>query len=498
MTVEPAKQAVIEAKERGVKPRQITEITKDNLPYCKEFMKYADLRHMGNVQGNMVVTDNDEYVATASINPSSVAQAIYSNAKTIIEQQRLFFENLWNKSIPAEQRIREIEEGIESINLEILSSNQESGTRGLKLVQDAKNEVLVLFPSPHVLDAALGLGIADMYNQAAKRGVTIKILVQASKDSQSMLAAAKKKLLPLIHIRTIQDRMQNIRMSILVADKKEVIVWNMLEVHTNDLYQMAGNAIYSSNSSVVSSYHAIFTSLWNQVEMYERIIAHEELQKDFINIAAHELRTPIQPLLGTADLLESQLDGKGEAKITKDEIDMIVRNARRLERLSSDILTVSRIETKSLQLFKEAINLGEKIRDVVADAKAFAKDNKALKIIYEPPAEPIMVKADKSKLFEVLSNLIRNAIKFTEQGAITVTLEKDGNQVIVNIKDSGTGIDAEIMPRLFEKFATKSDKGTGLGLFISKSIIDAHGGRIWAINNPGGRGATFSFSLPIS
>lgn len=421
----------------------------------------------------------------------------------------MFFENLWSKAIPAEQRIRELEEGIESINLEILPSNQESGARGIKMVQNAKEEVLVLFPSANILNAASSnLGIVDIYNQIAKQGVAIMILVQTGKGSPpSAIDATKKEMLSLIQLRTFQQEEEEkeksdkkgIRMAILVTDNKEVIVWNILDMNTTDLYQMAGNAIYSSNPSVVSSYRAIFGSLWKQAEMYEQIKAHDQLQKEFINIAAHELRTPIQPLLGVAEMLGAELDSSGGAKVTKREIEMIVRNARRLERLSADILTVSRIETQSLQLDKEKVDLEKKIQNVIADVESYIKNNtQNLKIVFEPLDEPIIVEADKSKIFEVLSNLIGNAIKFTERGTITVSVEKQNGQAVVSVKDTGRGIDPEVLPRLFEKFVTtgKGVGGTGLGLFISKSIVEAHGGKIWAENNKDGQGATFYFALP--
>ena len=102
---------------------------------------------------------------------------------------------------------------------------------------------------------------------------------------------------------------------------------------------------------------------------------------------------------------------------------------------------------------------------------------------------------DRSRLTQVISNLLNNAVKFTTEGTISIGTEKKDNQVIVSIKDTGSGIEHEILPRLFSKFSAKSFEGTGLGLFISKNI-EAHGGRIWAENNADGKGATFSFSLP--
>jgi signal transduction histidine kinase len=224
------------------------------------------------------------------------------------------------------------------------------------------------------------------------------------------------------------------------------------------------------------------------------------MQREFINVAAHELRTPVQPLLGIAELIKQSMNGKDSGEITRDELDMLERNAKRLERLSTDILEVSRIGSNSLRLNKELINLNQKIENVIVDIKPFIKNDQQIEIIFKSKTaneQPILIEADRTRLFEVISNLLRNAIKFTKKGSILITLEEKEGQAVVGVKDTGTGIDAEILPRLFEKFATKSEQGTGLGLYISKAIIEAHGGKIWAKNNSDGKGATFSFSLPI-
>ena len=236
----------------------------------------------------------------------------------------------------------------------------------------------------------------------------------------------------------------------------------------------------------------------------EQLMTHDRLQREFINIAAHELRTPVQPLLGVAEVLESQFaDGnKKEISITKPEVDMLLRNARRLLNLSSGILEVSRIESNSLRLNKEPVDIRLKIETIVHDMKSYLPADRNIKLRIEnrmvPASEPVLVNADSERMFEVISNLLANAIKFTANGEIVIVLEEgDENSVIVSVKDSGKGIDQDILPRLFTKFATNSETGTGLGLFIAKSIIEAHDGKIWAKNNEGERGATFSFSLPL-
>jgi signal transduction histidine kinase len=188
-------------------------------------------------------------------------------------------------------------------------------------------------------------------------------------------------------------------------------------------------------------------------------------------------------------------------------IQAIYRNAVRLQKLTNDILDVTRIESRSLKLNKEQFNLNDLISSVVEDYKNhIEKENDNVKLFYDPKNDVggvvALVEADKGRITQVISNLLGNAIKFTKHAGVgdiyISAYTNDNHQVIVSVKDTGTGIDPEIMPRLFTKFATKSQTGTGLGLFISKSIIEAHGGKIWAENNSAdGSGATFHFSLPL-
>lgn len=257
-----------------------------------------------------------------------------------------------------------------------------------------------------------------------------------------------------------------------------------------------------------------FLSKWNKAldaKVTERTTAleklnvelreHDKMQKEFINIAAHELRTPIQPLIGIAEILDHEFSTTDRIELKRPEFEMLKRNAKRLERLSSDILQVSRIESQKLSLDKEVVNLEQKITNVVADAQSFIPDPAKLRIVVKPFDENLTVMADKAKLFEVLSNLISNAVKFTKEGTITIGVDvqnSDGaDKVSISVKDTGTGIDPLVLPRLFTKFVSKSETGTGLGLFISKSIVEAHGGTIRAENNKDRSGATFTFTLPL-
>ncbi len=218
----------------------------------------------------------------------------------------------------------------------------------------------------------------------------------------------------------------------------------------------------------------------------KQLAVNDRLQKEFINIAAHELRTPIQPVLGMTEMLEPELGEKRE------DIRLIARNARRLERLTQDILDVSRIESQSLRLDIENFSLQDLVIQLVEE---YRNQGTSPRILYERQAD-VVVEADKERIAQVISNLLSNAVKFTEaKGVISINTSNEENKVYCSVTDTGTGIDPEIKPRLFTKFASKSQRGTGLGLFISKSIIEAHGGKIWGENNSRG-GATFTFSLP--
>jgi signal transduction histidine kinase len=234
---------------------------------------------------------------------------------------------------------------------------------------------------------------------------------------------------------------------------------------------------------------------------YEKLKQSDKMKDEFVNIAAHELRTPIQPILGLSEIMRPKVNSEDQVYV-----DVIVRNAKRLQRLTEEILDVTKIESQSLKIEAEEFNLKDVIvnciNDVILD-KHLTNDGKDKpKILYEPKDLPL--KADKNRISQVVSNLMSNALKFSSGGAISVQSslksndKNNNNEVIVSIKDNGQGIDPEILPRLFSKFATKSYSGTGLGLFICKSIVEAHGGSIWAENNSDGKGATFSFTLPLS
>ncbi|HZO10902.1 MAG TPA: ATP-binding protein [Nitrososphaeraceae archaeon] len=247
-----------------------------------------------------------------------------------------------------------------------------------------------------------------------------------------------------------------------------------------------------TNESLIES-NSLLASANKQLEI------HDNMQKEFINVAAHELRTPIMPILGEAELIENDISDNESARISREQISSIIRNAKRLDRLAADILDVTNIEGKSLKLNKTTFDIDDILSQLVTEySRQIEKDvakNKKIKISYEPLH--VMVFADNYRITQVISNIINNAIKFTDQGFITIIGNADSAELTIKISDTGKGIDNEIINRLFDKFVSRSEQGTGLGLFISKNIIEAHGGRIIGFNNENGTGATFVIVLPL-
>jgi len=489
----------MDIRKGGGKIRAFTEITKDNIHYCKELIKIVDeLRHLDGIKGGIAVNET-EYMATTVLQEAKpLTQVIYSNMKEVVDQGQYIFDIFWYRAIPAEQKIREIEDGIEPSRIEVIPDTKVSISRSVDLIKSAVKEVLVIFATSETFSLAMNMGILQLYKEVTQNGAKIRLLIPDSQQSQWIVNELKS-VVPQVDVR-IADKSLQTRITILVVDKTELMIWELKDDSLEDPYEAGGVATYSNNKSIASSYASIFENLWKQTELYQKLKEADKIKDEFINVAAHELRTPIQPILGLADILRTKL---GDRKQEKEYLDVIIRNAKRLQRLSEDILDITKIESKSLGLKIELFNLSEVLLNAIADSNnQIVKENKDhhLRLQLVAPEEDIFMEADKGRINQVISNLLSNAIKFTGEGSIILTLEKkDNNQeILVSIQDTGTGIHPEILPRLFAKFATKSEIGTGLGLFISKSIVEAHGGKIWAENNPGGNGTTFTFSLPLN
>ena len=538
MGVEVYKKGLSELKPRKVRFRAITDITRDNVKHCKELVQIAELRHLDGIKGNFGISEK-AYTASATLREATLLQqVIYSNVKAILEQQHYVFETLWNKTISAEEKIREIEQGLEPDIIEVIQNPAKTAKLYLDLIRNAAREILLIFPTTNAITRQNSVGALQLLKDAAEQNkVNVRLLMPSigesdnnvlalsnpdytSKNSVTDYGNIKRLLLSdalsnNIDIRHIKKASET-KATILIVDRRYSLVIELRDDNESSFEQAIGFSTYSTSRPGVLSYISIFESLWVQTELYEQLTQsnehlalaneqlkiHDRMQREFINIASHEMKTPTQAILGMSGLLKYYPERRDELT------EIIQRNAKRLQALTSDILDVTRIESQTLKLEKERFNIFDLVSEVVDDHRERIKDsrNKNIELSYDSDEDGkrrIFVEADRGRITQVLTNLLNNALKFTDGGRITVSTyqNNDSNdnkdEVTVRVVDTGSGIDNGIYPKIFSKFATKSHQGTGLGLFISKSIIEAHGGRIWAKNNTDGRGATFIFTIPI-
>ena len=657
--IEALRMTFNEARKRGIRIRFVTEMTDDNITYCKELMRSSvnELRHLDGIKGNFYVSEK-EYVSPATVHEEGkpASHVVYSNVKEVVEQGQYLFETLWSKTLPADQRIREIEkgiiryetvivdnpqeiikeissliansselatcltsggmiyshehffdvnknlldkqqkgehkgiryityindqnmnlvklyldygievkhvqnlppmsfsfsdkkiaitiekmedgklvqslllsnephylkhfasvfqelwgngidaaveikeieEGIETAKIEIIRNPEEAMKLSRQLIKSAKHEVLRIYPSFNGFRRHIRIGALHLFREVLEHGISVRILVPADKQQIDEIMNGLELALPKLEIRGL-DRSLQTQIGIIVVDRKESMIIELKDDAKERYYDAAGLASYSNSGPIAFSYASIFETLWKQGELYEQLKAYSAMQKEFINIAAHELRTPVQPILGLSQVLLSEKKGGERSEL----LIVINRNAERLQQLIEDILDVTKIESQSLHLKKQRFNLNDLILSVISEHRNLIERQQSNKKIVFTSKDDINTEGDKGRISQVVSNLLGNAIKFTEEeGSILISAElkkeADKKIVVVSVKDTGAGIDSEMVPRLFTKFASKSEMGgTGLGLYISKSIIDAHRGKIWSDNNSKGKGATFIFSLPL-
>ena len=505
-------------REGGKGIRCITSIDKDGIQIVKIFLNAGiQVRHIKNLTAmNFAVDDRNFYATIDEMENGKIMKSLLtSNEPAYISHYNSIFEELWKNGVDAVRRIEDIKAGVDLDDIEVIPSSARAQELYLDIVKSASEEVLWIFPTTNAFVRQEKIGAIQLAKEAAKkRYVRIRILIPHNSLIERKIRLLKQHCYPsnIIDARYI-TQMSETKATILVIDKKASLVMEITNDSKTTFVEAIGLSTYSNSKAGVSSYVAIFENLWKQSELYEQLKIHDKMQEEFINIAAHELRTPIQPILSLTQAIRSNEKDVEQCRL----LDVTIRNAMRLRKLTDDILDVTRIESQSLDLNKEQFNLSDLITDDIDDITTNKVSLKAanssnnfnrIKLLHNP--RDVFVNADKGRISQVISNLLDNAIKFTkdrEGGIISILIEKkekeelDNNaqQVLVSIKDTGQGIDPEILPKLFTKFATKSQTGgTGLGLFICKGIVEAHGGKIWAGNNADGKGAIFSFSLPLS
>jgi signal transduction histidine kinase len=494
INIQVLREAFLDAKKRGVKLRYITEITKDNISYCKQLMTMVDeLRHLDAIKGNFYISDTG-YLAPATFHEAgkSAAQAIYSNVKEIIEHQKYVFETLWSKTVSAEQRIREIEEGIEPEFFDVIIDNEKACQVLIDMTKSVTREALILLPNDKALVRIDRLGIVDSLLKASGNGATVKIICPLTEENSKTQEKISENA---PDIKMLDSDISPYGMYII--DRERFLRAELKKPGAENFMDAIGLVVYSNRKTTVESFESVFQLLWKERTLIEELKKADRMQKEFIGIAAHELKTPIQAILGMSGLL------KYYPERTDEVIEVIKRNAIRLKRLSTNILDVTRIESQTLKLEKERFDIRDLIPTIIEDYRERIQNttSSGVKLIYDNNNSSIIVEADKERIIQIISNLLSNSIQFTSEGYISLEIatKVEGNEVIITVRDTGIGINPEIMPRLFSKFVTKSQQGTGLGLFVSKSIIEAHGGKIWAENNAlDGRGTAFNFTLPLA
>jgi two-component system sensor histidine kinase VicK len=513
---------------KGIK--WVTNIEEESVEVVKIFLDLGmQIKHVKNLPPlNFAVGDKEVNVTIEKMEGGKMIQSLLtSNELTYITYFYSIFEQLWDKGIDAQDRIYNISKGIaEETDIEIILNPKKGIENAWKIVKSAKKEILIVCSTSNAFRRQLEMGGLELLKEILeKNNAKVRILVPA--DAEAKLTIKEIAVShPRIDIRSLEEALQTC-ITIIMVDREECVIVESKDDTKETSYDAAGISTYSNSKTIVSSYVTIFESLWNQTELYEdlkksnrqladlykQVVAINEqmkisstMQSEFINVAAHELRAPIQPILGLAQVLrdkEQQQDDREQKRMENNDdfLSVIIRNAKRLLQLTENILDITKIENNSMELNKEEFILNRTVLESFTDfANQLSKEQREnVKLTVELDEGDVLVVADKHRINQVMNNLLNNAIKFTKQGYISISAEKEkkyGKEVIVKVKDSGSGIDPGIMPRLFTKFATKSHIGTGLGLYISKRIIETHGGRMWA-ENPDGKGATFSFSLPI-
>ena len=547
---------LLDGNKRGNNTRWVGEINNDNIQLVKSYLDLGmKIRHINNMPPmNFAVSSKELYITIDEMKGGQIAKnLLISNEHPYIRHYNSIFEDLWNGSISAEQKIKEIEEGVVLGRTEVIQNPSDIQQLFINMVKSAKHEVLLVLPTINAFYREERIGIMQLLKQAAEREdnmVNSRILTPVKyaieERLQSMASASEwedtkremrdeeiKGVKKSFDIRSMDVHSNDegnevfevtkksavTTVTIVVVDRKESLVIEKRDDSKQNFIEAVGMATYSNSKPTVLSYVSIFENLWRQSELYrqlkesnkqleqvnEQLNTQDKTQKEFINVAAHELRTPIQPILGLTQMMYSKMDEDAspyEKQKQKEMLEVVIRNANRLQRLSEDILDVTRIESQNLYLKLEPLNLDEIVSNAISDAKR-SHEMKDVSLLYQRDKynnnDSVFIEADRVRLNQVVLNLISNAIKFTEEGSIIVNAKKQDreNKVIISVKDTGIGIHPDVLPRLFQKFATKSYQGTGLGLYISKSIVEAHGGNMWAENNPEQKGAVFYFTLPM-
>lgn len=510
---EQIRNAIQDAKNRQLRIRYITEITPENLNSSREINKFAEVRHLRKIIGNYILTDKEYFgLPEADKLLSSLNQNENSQSITM---QNYIFDNLWNNATTQYDRATNLEVGLEAEEVKIISKASEVREAYFNLIESAKFEISLIIATPNALKRNYREGIiSKLIDASEKRKINVYLAIPTYDNDKLQIddflsgQLDKNYRFQIRFIAPVTTQTHKIKTTFLIVDKKIVFIKDVKDDTKDNFIEAVGYATLHTSKSRAESYNFIFDTVWRQADLYEslkeanknllysyqKLEEHDAMEKEFVNLAAHELRTPSQSIIGYSEML------RDSPERNKRYEEAILRNAERLHSLVTNLLNIARIESQTMKLNKTSFDLNTRIQNVINDASQQIRlraDDK-VRIDFKP-TNKINIIADKEKIFQVFANLLSNALKFTHKGVINISVRRHekADKAIVTIRDSGSGIDPDIIPHLFSKFKTKSEKGLGLGLYISKSIIDAHRGKIEAYNNPNSKGATFVITLPL-
>ncbi|VFJ14939.1 sensor histidine kinase [Candidatus Nitrosocosmicus franklandus] len=528
-----------EGKAKGA-VRWITHIDKNNeqIDLINKFLNIGiEIRHVNNLPPMSFAVSDKQFQGTIEKMDQGKMfdNILYSTEPLYIKHFQLFFEEMWRSGVDAKQRVDQIVMGVEDEYTKVFENQLQIKNIFLEVLENAQEEILIIFPSLNSVKRQAEIGLFNLFKLKNQPNFQIRILcpfVDVLKEIL-LLEYSKEKVNSIANI-AIREivRQQSISSIVLITDRKNLITIEVKDDTKEKFEGAIGFTTFSTSKPTVNSYLSIFETLWAQTEISdslrianEKLVESEEMEREFINTAAHELRTPTQAIMGYAeldaevfgDLLENpkiKSDNQLNRTIThlQKHFEIISRNSARLDDLISKLLDVSRIESNlynSLSLHKEGLDLVKEIKESInIELNQKIRDkNINIILISDGIDGQMIVNADKSRLHQIVINIVGNAIKFSNRNdKIDITIREkslgqkntceENKNIFVKVSDSGKGISPHVLPKLFEKFVSDSDIGTGLGLYISKNLVEAHGGKIWAYNNLGRPGSTFVFSLP--
>lgn len=549
--------------------RYISSINKNNVRWAEKFLHSGiQIKHSNMLPPlNFILSD---YMVSIFMDPfftnnGSSQNIIITNEPNLLKQYKKVFEDLWTRGLDGSLRVNDVksymQRGKEEYEGEeytqIIENTHKTQELLFKLINNATFEVLLILPSVNAFLREYNLKIWETLTKRSnvniRNGINTKFYFRVLTPTNKIVDQRIKNILETnknkkshkqklnIEFKKIES-VTKIKTTCVIVDRKKLLAIETKDDSQKEVWRAIGSATYTNAKSTIFSYISIFDTIWRQKKLYENIRTtneelsdttielkkalqeiitinkrlteaneqlqvHDKMQKEFINIAAHELRTPTQSIVGYMELI------KMRPKNFQKYLDPLDRNSERLYRLTEHILEIARIESDSLKLEKEEFDIYDLIKETINDFtnKSRNKNKNYFRLVYNDnnkdcnldddkgeERDQLSLYADKNRIQQVVSNLLSNAYKFTENGTITTEIKiRPEGQIIISIQDTGKGIDPTILPRLFKKFVTKSEKGTGLGLYISKNIVQAHGGKIWGENNGNGKGANFVFTLPF-